>query len=357
MRATGNRVDGVVASASARCRARPVARKLRFEFEGAVYHVLNRGNYRRALFETDGAAASFERCLDETAVRHEWRVHAFVIMRNHFHLALETPKPNLSVGMKYLQGTWANRFNRYRGQTGRPFQGRFKALHVEPGHALAQVANYIHLNPVRAKVVTIETPASFRWSSLRWYLQPKRPPWLMAETLLAEAGSLVDTPADWKRYVAYLGVLAEDSPGEREEKYGNMAKGWVVGTKEYRVSLIQQMRDAQLCLQRASHLGDEAGDRRRFREELWRERLDAIAAMANIKLDELGHRKSDAQKVFLAALMKATTDVSNQWLSAHLRMGTPASAGEFIRRFGLRGGTQDPRFQAVLLRVETRPLR
>ena len=100
---------------------------------------------------------------------------------------------------------------------------------VEPGHALAQVANYIHLNPVRANVVTVETVASFRWSSLRWNLQPMRPPWLNAATLLAEAGSLEDTPADWKRYMAYLGVLAEESPAEREKNYGNMAKGWVWG--------------------------------------------------------------------------------------------------------------------------------
>jgi REP element-mobilizing transposase RayT len=213
--------------------------------QGAVYHVINRGNYRRDLFETDGAAAAFERCLDETALRHEWRVHAFVIMRNHFHLAVETPKPNLSVGMKYLQGTWVNRFNRYRGQTGRPFQDRFKARHIEPGHALSQVAHYIHLNPVRAKASTVETLASFRWSSLRWFLQPKRPPWLVAQTLLSETGSSMDTPAGWRRYMAYLEVMAEESPREREEKYGHMAKGWVIGTKEFRVSLIYQMRDAQ----------------------------------------------------------------------------------------------------------------
>ena len=60
-----------------------------------------------------------------------WRLHAFVIMRNHFHLAVETPEANLSVGMKWLQGTWAAQFNRYRGEAGRPFQGRYKAQHVE----------------------------------------------------------------------------------------------------------------------------------------------------------------------------------------------------------------------------------
>jgi putative transposase len=70
------------------------------------YHVINRGNYRRNLFHTVGAAASFKRCLMEAGAKFRWRVHAFVIMRNHFHLALETPEPNLSVGMKWLQRTW-----------------------------------------------------------------------------------------------------------------------------------------------------------------------------------------------------------------------------------------------------------
>ena len=93
-------------------------------------------------------------------------MHGFVIMRNHFHLAIETPEPNLSAGMKWLQGTWAARFNRRRGEVGRPFQGRYKALHVEPGHALAQVVPYIHLNPVRAKVRSVERLLEFRWSSL-----------------------------------------------------------------------------------------------------------------------------------------------------------------------------------------------
>lgn len=74
-------------------------RKLRLEFSGACYHVLNRGNYRRNLFATDGAAESFERCLFEAVGRFGWRLHAFVIMRNHFHLALETPEPNLSAGI------------------------------------------------------------------------------------------------------------------------------------------------------------------------------------------------------------------------------------------------------------------
>ena len=79
-------------------------RKLRIEFSGACYHVTNRGNYRRDLFESDGASESFCGCLDETCCSFGWRVHAFTVMGNHFRLAVETPEPNLSEGMKWLQG-------------------------------------------------------------------------------------------------------------------------------------------------------------------------------------------------------------------------------------------------------------
>ena len=82
-----------------------MARKLRVEYSGACYHVINRGNYRRDLFTGRGAAESFQCCLFEAAQRFRWRLHAFGIMRNHFHLAVETPEPNLSEGMKWLQGT------------------------------------------------------------------------------------------------------------------------------------------------------------------------------------------------------------------------------------------------------------
>ena len=97
-----------------------MARKLRLEFPGACYHVINRGNYRRAVFAPKGAAEAFERCLGEAAGKFGWRLHAYVVMRNHFHLAVETPRPNLSLGMKWLQGTW--RFRLAHGDTVAGFQ-------------------------------------------------------------------------------------------------------------------------------------------------------------------------------------------------------------------------------------------
>jgi REP element-mobilizing transposase RayT len=330
-----------------------MARKFRLEYPGACYHVINRGNYRRNVFAPQGAAEAFERCLGETGARFGWRVHAFVIMRNHFHLAVETPDPNLSLGMKFLQGTWANRFNRYHGETGRPFQGRYKALHVEPGEALAQVAHYIHLNPLRAKVVPGDRLGEFRWSSLWWFPRTECPAYLEPATVLREAGGLANTAAGWNCYREYLVLLAEEDPKERERQFGSLSRGWAVGTREFRQGLIEDLRQRGADLKQAARLGERAGERQALREEIWEKRLQGAAGAAGIDLDRLDRRKSAEEKVLLAATLKTATEVSNGWLCKRMGMGTPASVSQFVRRFRETGGEEGNEFKAALLSLKT----
>ena len=107
-----------------------MARKLRLEFPGACYHVINRGNYRADIFRTEGTRNAFESCLFEGCAKSDWLLHAYVLMSNHYHLALETPRGNLVIGMQWLQATFANRFNRFRGERGDHVVG-FHALDRE----------------------------------------------------------------------------------------------------------------------------------------------------------------------------------------------------------------------------------
>lgn len=326
-------------------------RTARLEYAGACYHVINRGNYRRDLFAGEGAAEAFERVLDEACGRFGWRVHAFVIMRNHFHLALETPEPNLSTGMKWLQGTWVARFNRLRRQTGRPFQGRFKALHVEPGHALAQVAHYIHLNSVRARIIPAGELAGFRWSSLHHFPGKTRYSWLEPRTVLAESGGLPDSKAGWKQYLGYLGFLAAESPAERDRRFGQLSRGWCVGSDDFRAGLRKDL--ASPGLKRTRFAGLEKQEWQKEREVGWEAMLQAASRALRIDLTQLPAKKSAPEKVRLAAILKLRTDVSNGWLAERLRMGTPASASQFVRRFHLAGGDKNAGFQQALSRVET----
>ncbi len=178
-----------------------MARKLRIQYPGALYHIFNRGNYRRDVFETVGAAQAFVATLAEACDRHGWRIHAYVVMRNHYHLAMETPQGNLADGMHWLQGTFASRFNRFRVEHGHLFQGRYQAPLVEDTAALFRVVNYINLNPVRAGIVGPSAVATFRWGSLIRFVKGPRAPWLVADTVLAQF-AVEDTAAGWNRYLA-----------------------------------------------------------------------------------------------------------------------------------------------------------
>lgn len=325
-------------------------RPLRLEFAGGCYHVINRGNYRRSLFHGEGAAEAFERTLGEAALRFSWRVHAYVIMSNHFHLAVELSEPNLSEGMKWLQGTWIRRYNGYRRLIGRPFQGRYKALLVEPGHAFGQVCHYIHLNPVRAKLCLPNEVAKYPWSSLPKFVARCAAAWLTGSTVLAEAGTLADTKRGWQSYLEYLDFLATDEATQKELVAERMSRGWCVGGHEFKQRMKQEARQRGADLDRFAGL--ESGAVRLEREELWEERLQAFARAARIRLDELPAPKSHPHKALLAAAMKAATSVANNWLAQRLCMGEPASASQFARRHALQPHGQAA-IQALLSRVKT----
>jgi len=296
--------------------------------------VINRGNDRRGLFIGEGAAEAFERVLGEAATRFGWRVHAFVVMSNHFHLAVELTEPNLSAGMKWLQGTWIRRYSLYRKLVGRPFQGRYKALLVEPGHALAQVCHYIHLNPVRARLCAPAEIGRYAWSSLPKFTAEPRPEWLEPDTVLREAGGLPDSAQGWQKYGEYLEFLSTDETAKKELAARRMSRGWCLGSGEFKEAMKQEARQRGADLERYGGL--EPDVLRHEREAQWEERLQALATTAKIDLKTLPKPKSHPDKALLAAALKASTSASNAWLAQRLQMGQPASASQFARRYTLQ---------------------
>jgi REP element-mobilizing transposase RayT len=312
--------------------------------------VINRGNYRRDLFRGEGAAEAFERVLGEAAERFRWRVHAYVVMSNHFHLGIELTEPNLSEGMKWLQGTWIRRYNGLRGIVGRPFQGRYKALIVAPGHAFAQVCHYIHLNPVRARLCAPEELSGYAWSSLPKFRAAPRDAWLEPATVLLEAGDLADTPAGWKRYMLYLEFLGTDELAKKELTAERMSRGWCLGDRSFKADMKKAAAESGANLDRFAGLEPNAA--RQARADQWEEQLETLARMAKINLEHLPPQKSHADKALLAAAMKASGSVSNCWLAQRMKMGEPASASQFARRWML-----DPQrkaaVQSLLSRVKT----
>lgn len=164
-----------------------MARPLRLEFAGALYHVTSRGDRREDIYQGDADRESFLAVLSDVCDRFNWVVHAYCLMGNHYHLLVETPDSNLSLGMRQLNGVYTQRFNRRHKRVGHVFQGRYKAIIVQKDAYLLELARYIVLNPVRARMV--RSAKDWPWSSYRATAGlAERSQWLNTDWLLSAFG-------------------------------------------------------------------------------------------------------------------------------------------------------------------------
>jgi REP element-mobilizing transposase RayT len=163
--------------------------------------VTSRGNERREIFREDEDRERFLKTLAEVVKRFRWRVHAYVLMGNHYHLLLETPEPTLSRGMRHLNGVYTQGFNRRHGRVGHLLQGRFKAILVEKESHLLELARYVVLNPVRAKVT--ETAGQWKWSNYRVTSGlRKAPQWLERDWTLEQFSPRREAEQRYRAFVA-----------------------------------------------------------------------------------------------------------------------------------------------------------
>lgn len=164
-----------------------MSRPLRIQYPGAVYHVMNRGNARQAIFRGPAHYRLFLRCLNEAIQMWDLRLHAFSLMPNHYHLLIETPAGNLSRAMRHLNHVYTQRFNRMAGRDGHLFRGRYKSILVEEEAYLVELMRYIHLNPVKAGLA--KQPEQHEWSSHRYYMGGKVLDFLTTDRILSFFGN------------------------------------------------------------------------------------------------------------------------------------------------------------------------
>lgn len=215
-----------------------MARPLRIEYHGAVYHVTSRGNARDKIFRDDMDRGNFLDVLSSIIKRYNWLCHAYCLMGNHYHLIIETPDANLSKGMRQLNGIYTQRYNRRHEKPGHVFQGRYKAILVQKENYLLELSRYVVLNPVRAKVV--EDPKDWKWSNYQATAGLKKAPdCLTVDWIL---GQFVErSKAARKLYMEFVrGGIRKGSPWEElqgqillgDEKFVDKFKGLLSGKEQ-----------------------------------------------------------------------------------------------------------------------------
>ena len=303
-----------------------MARKFRIQYPGAIYHVINRGNYRSFIFDSEGARVSFLKCLRECCESQGWVLHAWVLMGNHYHLCLETPEANLVDGMRWLQSTFANRFNRFRGEQGHVFQGRYKALLLDEA-AVGTVCHYIHLNPVRAGLVGVGELEAFKdssfhrlWNpSLRWEFEDFEPalrlPW-----------GLEDTAEGRRLYRDELAELSGDATEQKRMGFESMTRGWIQGSKAFRKAVLEDLEDPEVC----RIVESEASD---AREAKWERAAGEFLSALGFGEGDLGSSlKTVSWKVAVARKLREELQVPYLWIADRLRMGKASTVQNRVSR-------------------------
>lgn len=315
-----------------------MARALRHEYPGAVYHAMCRGNNGQEIFVSDAGRHLFLSTLEDVCRQTGWLVHSYVLMSNHYHLLLETPEPNLVAGMKWFQGTYTQRFNALFNQCGHLFQGRYKALPVETSADgyFREAGQYIHLNPFRADLAGIGKPKAldeYLWSSYPFYVGKVRkvPEWLCRSRLYSACGLEKGKPGYMARYKALVeSRMIGESDGlsnqEREAVEMQLRRGWYIGSTSFGEDLagrIEKVSDNLRGEQRRTHGEQEA-------ERLLAAALQVLEVTESSLLDMKGTRM---EKQAVAWLLKKHTTVTGVWIADRLQMGHRVNASRAVSAF------------------------
>jgi REP element-mobilizing transposase RayT len=181
-----------------------MSRPLRITYPGAFYHITARGNEEKEIFKDIRDRQKFLSYLESATHRYGALIHVYCLMRNHYHLLLETPAGNLPEIMHHINGAYTTYFNVKRQRAGHLFQGRYKAILVERDEYAKELSRYIHLNPVRAKMV--DRPEEYPWSSYGYFIGLRRAPeWLMRDFILSYFGKRVSSAQ--KRYRDFVHAM------------------------------------------------------------------------------------------------------------------------------------------------------
>jgi putative transposase len=304
-------------------------RAMRVEYPGAIYHVMDRGDRREDIFVDDVDRQDLLRTLAEACLKADWQVHAYCLMRNHFHLVLETPQANLVAGMRWFLSAYTIRLNHRQKLFGHVFSGRYKALLVDGSGSgyLKTACDYVHLNPVRAHLLRQEERLlAYPWSSFGWYLAAPehRPSWIRADRLLGEHGIQQDSALGRQQFERQMEARRLEEADEAALK--PLRRGWCLGSEQFRQEMLELM-DGKLGENHLGELHRESAEQKANRiiaEELER--------MGWKQSDLSARRRGDPGKVAIAARLRKETTLPIKWIAARVQIGTSKGAKSVLFR-------------------------
>lgn len=277
-----------------------MARALRIEYEGAVYHVTARGNERRKIFFSRKDYEKFKEYLAEAKEKYRYLLHAYVLMTNHYHLIIETPEKNLSKIMHYLNSSYTTYTNIKRKRSGHLFQGRYKAIVVDKDSYLLELSRYLHLNPVRANMV--EKPEEYPYSSYNSYIASTTENIISRENILEMLAKNGKKARD--RYRTFVeSALGEETESPLKKVYG----GVILGSEGFTRNVLLRLESDRLGQTEVSHrkaLQSATG---------MQEIITAVCAYYGITWEEIKKSKrSEARKVCIYLLKRYSGSSNNE---------------------------------------------
>ena len=303
-----------------------MARQLRVEYAGAIYHVMSRGDRQESIFWDEEDRRRFLKTLGEACEKAGWQVHAYCLMGNHFHLVLETPQPTLVAGMKWFLGTYTQRFNARHRLRGHLFAGRYKSLLVDGSDDmyLRVVCDYVHLNPVRAGLIAADGKlVDYAWSSFPEYLKEpaQRPGWLRVDRLLGEMGIQQDDAAGRREFQETMEARCRVEGHADEELWSGIRRGWRFGAEDFLERLLEA--GAAGGAKPEIHSGVAVAE---TIEEKARRLIEEFLGKRGTLLEDLRARsKGDELKIELAGELRKNTAMSMAWIANELHAGAPNS--------------------------------
>ena len=285
---------------------------------------MSRGDRREDIFHDDIDRQDFLKTLAEACQKTGFQIHAYCLMRNHFHLVLETPNANLVAGMRWLLSSYTLRLNHRRKLFGHVFSGRYKALVVDgSGNGyLRTVCDYVHLNPVRANLLRSEDRLlAYPWSSFGWYLAAPdhRPFWIRTDRLFGEHGIPQDDAAGRQQFERTMEIRRAEHDRESQE-WKPVRRGWCLGSDQFRDRMLELI-DGQMGDHHSGEMKRESAEAKAERiiaEEL--KRLGWTQADLHLRL------KTDPCKIAIATRLRKETILPIKWIAERLHLGTWKSA-------------------------------